>query len=73
MTILSDLISVDAIDANLSAMNKKALFQQLASAAARVTGLPAASVSARPALAAESGSRTARSKDCRAWSASSRG
>jgi PTS system nitrogen regulatory IIA component len=41
MNTLSDLISVDAIDANLSAMNKKALFQQLASAAARLTGLPA--------------------------------
>jgi len=41
MNTLSDLISADAIDANLSAMNKKALFQQLASAAARLTGLPA--------------------------------
>ncbi|MDB5699167.1 MAG: lactose transporter subunit [Alphaproteobacteria bacterium] len=41
MNNLSDLISVDAIDANLSTMNKKALFQQLASAAARLTGLPA--------------------------------
>ena len=41
MNNLSDLISVDAIDANLSVMNKKALFQQLASAAARLTGLPA--------------------------------
>jgi PTS system nitrogen regulatory IIA component len=41
MNTLSDLISADAVDANLSAMNKKALFQQLASAAARLTGLPA--------------------------------
>ena len=41
MNDLSDLISPDAIDASLSAPNKKTLFQQLAAGAARVTGLPA--------------------------------
>ena len=41
MNDLSDLISTDAIDASLSVTNKKTLFQQLASGAARVTGLPA--------------------------------
>lgn len=41
MNDLSDLISPDAIDAALSVTNKKTLFQQLASAAARLTDLPA--------------------------------
>jgi nitrogen PTS system EIIA component len=41
MSNLSDLISVDAIDAGMTAANKKALFQQLASSAARLTGLKA--------------------------------
>jgi PTS system nitrogen regulatory IIA component len=41
MSDLSDLISVNAIDAGMTAANKKAWFQQLAAAAARVTGLPA--------------------------------
>jgi PTS system nitrogen regulatory IIA component len=39
MTDLSDLITVDRIDAGLVAANKKALFQQLGLAAARRTGL----------------------------------
>lgn len=41
MSNLSDLVSVEAIDAGMSATNKKALFQQLAAAAARLTGLAA--------------------------------
>src|SRR5687768_7851133 len=41
MTDLSDLIAVDRIDAAMNAANKKALFQQLGSAAARRTGLAA--------------------------------
>ena len=40
MNDLSDLISHDAIDAGLSITNKKTLFQQLATAAGRLTGLP---------------------------------
>ena len=39
MTDLSDLITVDRIDAGLVVANKKALFQQLGLAAARRTGL----------------------------------
>ena len=41
MTNLSDMISVEAVDARLSAANKKALFQQLAAGSAKLTGLPA--------------------------------
>jgi PTS system nitrogen regulatory IIA component len=41
MTDLSDLITVDRIDATLSVANKKALFQQLGNAASRRTGLEA--------------------------------
>ena len=41
MTDLSDLISVDTIDATMSVTNKKSLFQQLGLAAARRTGLEA--------------------------------
>lgn len=40
MNDLSDLISLDAIDAGLGVTNKKTLFQQLAAAAGRLTGLP---------------------------------
>lgn len=40
MNDLSDLISSGAIDAALSVTNKKTLFQQLASAGARLTDLP---------------------------------
>jgi PTS system nitrogen regulatory IIA component len=39
MTDLSDILTIDCIDGALSAANKKALFQQLAPAAARKTGL----------------------------------
>jgi PTS system nitrogen regulatory IIA component len=41
MTDLSDLITVERIDATLSVPNKKALFQQLGLAASRRTGLEA--------------------------------
>lgn len=41
MSNLSDLISADAIDASVSGANKKALFQQLAANAAKLTGLSA--------------------------------
>lgn len=41
MTDLSDLITVDRIDATLAVSNKKALFQQLGLAASRRTGLDA--------------------------------
>jgi PTS system nitrogen regulatory IIA component len=41
MTDLSDIISANAVDDSLSASSKKALFQQLASAGARLTGLDA--------------------------------
>ena len=39
MTDLSDILTIDCIDGALSAASKKALFQQLALAAARKTGL----------------------------------
>jgi PTS system nitrogen regulatory IIA component len=41
MNELSEMVSVDCVDAGLSAANKKGLFQQLAIAMARKTGLPA--------------------------------
>src|SRR3712207_259320 len=44
MTDLSDLISVDTIDATMSVTNKKSLFQQLGLAAARRTGLEAKTI-----------------------------
>ncbi len=40
MSDLSDILSDKAIDADLVAANKKGLFQQLATAAAKLTGLP---------------------------------
>lgn len=39
MTDLSDILPADNVDAGLTVANKKALFQQLAAAAARRTGL----------------------------------
>jgi PTS system nitrogen regulatory IIA component len=39
MTDLSDILAAHSIDAAMSASNKRALFQQLATAAARRTGL----------------------------------
>ena len=41
MTELSDLLVPEAVVAGMSAASKKALFQQLAAIAARLTGLPA--------------------------------
>lgn len=40
MSNLSDLVSVEAIDAELNAANKKALFAQLAAAASKIIGIP---------------------------------
>jgi len=44
MSDLAQLLSVDRIEAALSATNKKMLFQQLAAAAARRTGLTAKAI-----------------------------
>jgi nitrogen PTS system EIIA component len=41
MSSLHTILSVDAVEADLYAANKKALFQQLSAQAARLTGLPA--------------------------------
>ena len=41
MINVSDIFSIEAVEADLNAANKKALFQQLAAIAARLTGLPA--------------------------------
>jgi PTS system nitrogen regulatory IIA component len=46
MNDLSELIAADAVDARLQVANKKALFQQLAAAAARRTGIPAKTIAA---------------------------
>lgn len=44
MNGLSDILTVDAIDEHLAAANKKGLFQQLALAASRRTGLAAKAI-----------------------------
>ncbi|MDT9599546.1 PTS sugar transporter subunit IIA [Sphingosinicella rhizophila] len=44
MNDLSDILASDGIDESMAAANKKTLFQQLAAAAARQTGLPAKSI-----------------------------
>jgi nitrogen PTS system EIIA component len=44
MNDLSDILAVDRIDAAMKASNKKGLFQQLAIAAGRKTGLPAKAI-----------------------------
>jgi len=41
MSDLSDILSIQAVDADLVAANKKALIQQLGAAAGRLTGVPA--------------------------------
>ncbi|MDQ4086829.1 MAG: PTS sugar transporter subunit IIA [Pseudomonadota bacterium] len=41
MSDLSEILDSRAVDAGLTVANKKALFQQLAAAAGRLTGLPA--------------------------------
>ena len=54
MSELPDILSIEAVEGNLYASNKKALLQQLAASAARLTGLPAkaivASLNAREKL-----------------------
>ncbi|MGZ8281466.1 MAG: PTS sugar transporter subunit IIA [Allosphingosinicella sp.] len=39
MNQLSDIVTIDAVEANVPTANKKALFQHLAASAARLTGL----------------------------------
>ena len=46
MNDLSEIIAADAVDAAMQAANKKALFQQLAAAAAKRTGLSAKAIAA---------------------------
>ena len=46
MSDLSDILSSKALDGALVAGNKKALFQQLAAAAAKLTGVPAKIIAA---------------------------
>jgi PTS system nitrogen regulatory IIA component len=46
MSDLSDILSDKAVDADMVAANKKAVFQQLASASAKLTGLPAKAIAA---------------------------
>jgi PTS system nitrogen regulatory IIA component len=46
MNDLSALLTIDAIDAALPATNKKGLFQLLAAAASRQTGIPAKTIAA---------------------------
>jgi PTS system nitrogen regulatory IIA component len=41
MSDLSEILSIDAVDAAMVTANKKAVIQQLAAAAGRLTGLPA--------------------------------
>lgn len=54
MSDLTEILSSEAVEADMAAANKKALFQQLAATASRQTGLPAkeilASLSAREKL-----------------------
>ena len=44
MSDLSEFLTSRSVDADLTCSNKKALFQQLASASARLTGLPAKTI-----------------------------
>ena len=41
MSEISEILTIDAVDAGLTAANKKALFHELAAAASALTGLPA--------------------------------
>ena len=45
MNMIENVLAIDAVDAGMAASNKKALFQQLAAAAARRTGLAAKTIS----------------------------
>ena len=44
MSDLSDIVTIETVESDVGAANKKALFQHLAAAAARHTGLPAKSI-----------------------------
>jgi PTS system nitrogen regulatory IIA component len=44
MSDLSGIITIEAVESGFPASNKKALFQHLAAAAARLTGLPAKAI-----------------------------
>jgi len=44
MSDLADILTIEAVEAACTASNRKALFQHLAAAAARLTGLPAKAV-----------------------------
>jgi PTS system nitrogen regulatory IIA component len=46
MSDLSDILSDRAVDADLVTPNKKGLFQQLAAASSRLTGIPAKTIAA---------------------------
>ena len=41
MTDLSDIVTINSVESDFAAANRKALFQHLAAAAARLTGVPA--------------------------------
>jgi PTS system nitrogen regulatory IIA component len=56
MSDLSDILSDKAVDADLVAGNKKGLFQQLAGASSRLTGLPAKTIVASLAAREKIGS-----------------
>ena len=56
MSDLSDILSDRAIDADLVAANKKALFQQLAAAASKLSGVPAKTIAASLIAREKSGS-----------------
>lgn len=46
MSDLSDILTIEAVDAGLAVANKKALFQQLAAAAGKLTGVPPKAIAA---------------------------
>jgi PTS system nitrogen regulatory IIA component len=56
MNDLSDLLTIDRVDADLGAANKKGLFQQLATAASRRTALPPKIIAAALAEREKTGS-----------------
>ena len=56
MSDLSDILSDRAVDADLVAANKKGLFQQLAAAASKLSGVPAKTIAASLLAREKSGS-----------------
>lgn len=56
MSDLSDILSDRAIDADLVAANKKGLFQQLAAASSKLSGVPAKTIAASLIAREKSGS-----------------